>query len=61
MFKKANATLMYDCTNTLILLLLIIIMIIIIKTLYNEDAYLNTNTSLTIIRGNKQEQYKTTL
>ena len=58
MFKQANATLMYDCTNTLILLLLLII---IIKTLYNEDAYLNTNTSLTIIRGNKQEQYKTTL
>ena len=48
MFKQATATLMYDCTNTLILLLLLII--IIIKTLFNEDAYLNTNTRRTIIR-----------
>ena len=60
MFKQANATLIYDCTNTLILLLLLLI-IIIIKTLFNEDAYLNTNTRRTIIRRKIQEHYKTSL
>ena len=51
MFKQANAKLMYDCTNTLILLLLLqLLLLIIIKTLFNQDAYLNTNTRRTIIR-----------